>query len=80
MRKSMLLGIALALVVAGGAFAQAFSVDYLDGTVDLKIPKDKAGNQWKALAIGDSVAVDAAPPPAIATPRSRTRSTRRWRR
>lgn len=59
MRKSMLLGVALALVVAAGAFAQAFSVDYLDGTVDLKIPKDKAGNQWKALAIGDSVAVDA---------------------
>jgi len=55
----MLLAAVIALVVATGVFAQAFSVDYLDGTVELKIPKDKAGNEWKALAIGDSVASDA---------------------
>ncbi len=59
MRRSMLLVAALALVVATGALAQAFTIDYLEGTVKQKNPKDKAGRQWKALAIGDPVAADA---------------------
>lgn len=59
MRKRALSALVLALVLVAGAFAQGFSVDYVDGLVELKIPKDKAGKEWKALGIGDSVAANA---------------------
>ena len=79
MRKSMLLACVLGLVLAAGVFAQAFSVDYLDGTVELKIPKDKAGKLWKLLAIGDTVASDASlrvgPGSSIELARGRVRIT-----
>jgi hypothetical protein len=59
MRKRLLVALALALVFVGAAVAQSFEVEYVDGTVELKIPKDKAGKEWKALSIGDIVAVTA---------------------
>jgi hypothetical protein len=75
----MLLAAVIALVLATGVFAQAFSVDYLDGTVELKIPKDTAGRLWKALVIGDSVATDASlrlgPSSSVELTRGRTRIT-----
>ncbi|MCX7039774.1 MAG: hypothetical protein NT005_11665 [Spirochaetes bacterium] len=59
MRKRILFTLAISLLLAGAAFAQSFSVDYVDGTVELKIPKDKAGKEWRALSIGDMVAAEA---------------------
>ncbi len=59
MRKRLLCALAFAVILVGAAFAQSFAVDYVDGTVELKIPKDKAGKEWKALSIGDVVAATA---------------------
>jgi len=42
------------LSIAAAVFAQAFTVNYLDGTVELQQAKT-----WKALVIGDQVAADA---------------------
>jgi hypothetical protein len=54
-KKILVILVASALaLVATGAFAQAFSVSYLDGTVELNTTKG-----WSALAIGDQVAADA---------------------
>ena len=41
-------------MLAAGAFAQAFTVSYLDGTVELQSAKG-----WTAVAIGDRVPADA---------------------
>ncbi len=54
MKRTILLSIALLAAVAALTFAQALTVDYLDGSVELKTPKG-----WKALSIGDQVPVDA---------------------
>ena len=59
MRNRTLSAVVLLMMFTAGAFAQSFSVDFVDGTVELKIPRDKAGKEWKALAIGDSLAQDA---------------------
>jgi hypothetical protein len=59
MRNRTLSAVVLLMMFTAGAFAQSFSVDFVDGTVELKIPRDKAGKEWKALAIGDSLALDA---------------------
>ena len=59
MHKRNLIALAFALLFGAAAFAQSFSVDYTDGTVELKIPKDKAGKEWKALSIGDVVPAEA---------------------
>jgi tetratricopeptide (TPR) repeat protein len=53
MRAKLLLIFFLTAAAISGAFAQAFSVSYLDGSVDLKTTKG-----WKALAIGDMVPVE----------------------
>jgi tetratricopeptide (TPR) repeat protein len=53
-RIRFLLVAVFAAVTIAGAAAQAFSVSYLDGSVDLKTAKG-----WKALAIGDTVPADA---------------------
>jgi hypothetical protein len=54
MSKRFLLAAAFAVAVTIGVFAQAFSVNYLDGTAEVKTAKG-----WNALSIGDQVAVDA---------------------
>ncbi|HET6451813.1 MAG TPA: tetratricopeptide repeat protein [Spirochaetia bacterium] len=54
MRRTWVLVLALAIVGAAGAFAQAFTVSYLDGTVELQTAKG-----WSAVSIGDQVAADA---------------------
>jgi hypothetical protein len=59
MRTRTLLALVLLAVFSGAAFAQGFSVDYVEGTVELKIPKDKAGKEWKILSIGDTLPADA---------------------
>jgi tetratricopeptide (TPR) repeat protein len=51
--RLLLIAVFVSATIAGVS-AQAFSVSYLDGSVDLKTVKG-----WKALAIGDKVAVDA---------------------
>ena len=53
MSRKHILVILLALVTTG-VFAQAFTVSYLDGTVELQTAKG-----WQALNIGDQVAPDA---------------------
>ena len=52
-RKIFLVAI-LAGVLAMGAFAQAFTVSYLDGTVEMQTTRG-----WKAISIGDQVPTDA---------------------
>jgi len=54
MRRTFLLVALLAALVAAGAFAQAFTVSYLDGTVELQTAKS-----WSAVSIGDKIATDA---------------------
>jgi TolA-binding protein len=54
MNKRLLFVVALVAIAAAGAFAQAFTVNYLDGVVE-----QQTGKTWKALAIGDSVPADA---------------------
>jgi tetratricopeptide (TPR) repeat protein len=54
MRLRLLLVAVFAAVTIAGVAAQAFSVSYLDGSVDLKTAKG-----WKALVIGDKVPADA---------------------
>jgi TolA-binding protein len=54
MTKRTLLLVAIGLVLATGAFAQAFTVSYLDGTTEIQTAKG-----WKALSIGDQVPADA---------------------
>jgi TolA-binding protein len=54
MRRTASLVVFLAVVCAFGAFAQAFTVIYLDGTVELQTAKG-----WSLLSIGDQVAADA---------------------
>jgi tetratricopeptide (TPR) repeat protein len=51
-RTLLLLGFGLVLSV--GAFAQAFTVSYLDGTTEIQTAKG-----WKVLSIGDQVPADA---------------------
>ena len=53
-RIRLLLVAVFAAATIAGVSAQALSVSYLDGSVDLKTAKG-----WKALAIGDNVAIDA---------------------
>jgi tetratricopeptide (TPR) repeat protein len=54
MNKRYLLVALFALIASAGLFAQAFSVSYLDGVVELKTAKG-----WQALSIGDQVAANA---------------------
>jgi TolA-binding protein len=54
MRRTTILVLILGLAVAVGAFAQAFTVDYLDGVVELQTAKG-----WNAVSIGDQVPADA---------------------
>jgi hypothetical protein len=50
MKKTLGLVVFLAAILAVSAFAQAYSVTYADGTVELKTPKG-----WAGLSIGDAV-------------------------
>src|SRR5208337_3948034 len=54
MSRRFFLGAILAVAVAMGAHAQAFTVSYLDGTVELQSAKG-----WTEIAIGDKVPQDA---------------------
>ncbi len=54
MRRKLLIGFVFTLVFAAGAFAQAFTVSYLDGVAELQVSK-----AWQALSIGDLVAATA---------------------
>ena len=54
MSKRFIFAAIFAGVLAVGAFAQAFTVSYLDGTVEQQTAKG-----WKAIAIGDQVPTDA---------------------
>jgi TolA-binding protein len=54
MNRRIALAIAFLLATAGVLFAQAISVNYLDGVVEVKTAKG-----WTALGIGDAVAADA---------------------
>jgi tetratricopeptide (TPR) repeat protein len=54
MSRKAILVVLFAGVLAAGAFAQAFTVSYLDGTVELQSAKG-----WTAIAVGDKVAADA---------------------
>ncbi len=53
MRKTLLIAVLLGGVVAWGLFAQAYTVNYMDGTVEMQTAKG-----WKALSIGDQVPAD----------------------
>jgi tetratricopeptide (TPR) repeat protein len=53
MTRVKILLVVLFVAAAMGAFAQAFSVSYVDGSVDVKTAQG-----WKALAIGDKVPAD----------------------
>ena len=48
MRRTLLLVAVFAALIVLGASAQAFSVSYLDGTVELQTAKG-----WSAVSIGD---------------------------
>jgi TolA-binding protein len=52
-RRTFLVAV-FAVVLAMGAFAQAFTVSYLDGTVELQKARG-----WTAISIGDQVPTDA---------------------
>lgn len=54
MSKRLLLAAAFTVAVTVGVFAQAFSVDFVDGVAEIKTAKG-----WQALSIGDTVAPDA---------------------
>jgi tetratricopeptide (TPR) repeat protein len=54
MSRKTFLALALAALVGVGAFAQAFTASYLDGTVELQTAKG-----WKAVSIGEQVPADA---------------------
>ena len=54
MIKRAVLLVLLGAVLAVGAFAQAFTVSYQDGTTEIQSAKG-----WKALSIGDQVPADA---------------------
>ena len=54
MTRRTLLLVACGLLLATAAFAQAFTVSYLDGTTEIQSAKG-----WKALSIGDQVPADA---------------------
>jgi tetratricopeptide (TPR) repeat protein len=54
MKKTTLLTIVLLVSAAALAFCQSLTVDYLDGTVELK-----SARGWSALSIGDQVGADA---------------------
>jgi tetratricopeptide (TPR) repeat protein len=54
MKKTTLFTFILFLGVAALAFSQALTIDYLDGTVELKTARG-----WSGLSIGDQVAADA---------------------
>jgi len=54
MNRRLILVVALVAVVSTGAFAQAFTVNYLDG-----VAEQQTGKTWLALSIGDSVPADA---------------------
>jgi tetratricopeptide (TPR) repeat protein len=54
MNKRYLLAALFALAITAGVFAQALTISYLDGVVELKTAKG-----WQALSIGDKVAADA---------------------
>jgi tetratricopeptide (TPR) repeat protein len=53
MKRKLLLVVLLGIAVAVGVSAQALSVNYFDGVVELRTSKG-----WKALAIGDQVPPD----------------------
>jgi len=54
MRRTLLLVAVFAAVVLVGVSAQAFTVSYLDGTVELQTAKG-----WSAVSIGDRIPADA---------------------
>ena len=54
MSRKIFLAAIFAAIVAVGAFAQAFTASYLDGTVELQTAKG-----WKTISIGDQVPADA---------------------
>jgi len=54
MRRTLILAALFAVVVALGVSAQAFTVSYLDGTVELQTAKG-----WTAVSIGDKIPADA---------------------
>lgn len=54
MSRKTILVVLFAGVLAAGAFAQAFTVSYLDGTVELQ-----SARGWNAISIGDKVPADA---------------------
>ena len=54
MSRRFILAAVFAGVLAVGAFAQAFTVSYMDGTVEQQTAKG-----WKAVSIGETVPVDA---------------------
>jgi len=54
MRKSLVLACVLILGLSCAAFGQAFSINYLDGSVEVK-----AGSGWKTASIGDLLPADA---------------------
>jgi tetratricopeptide (TPR) repeat protein len=54
MNRRTLLVAAFAVIISVGAFAQAFTVSYLDGTVEKQTAKG-----WTAVSIGDTVPADA---------------------
>src|SRR5208337_2380513 len=50
MSRTSFLAVVFAVGLAMGAFAQAFTVSYLDGTVDMQSAKG-----WSSISIGDKV-------------------------
>jgi tetratricopeptide (TPR) repeat protein len=54
MSRRTILAVLFACVLAAGAFAQAFTVNYLDGTVEMQ-----SARGWTSVAIGDKVPADA---------------------